>query len=47
MGCLALYQPIDTLKSVAGGVWIVDGPEIRMRYPFVPIISLPFTTRMT
>ncbi len=42
--CLAPYYPLNTLKPVAENVWIVDGPEIRMRY-FVG--SMPFTTRMT
>jgi len=26
----ALYEPINTLKPVASGVWIVDGPIVRM-----------------
>jgi hypothetical protein len=38
------YEPIDALKSVAGNVWIVDGPLIRfgMAWP-----KMPFPTRMT
>lgn len=38
------YAPLNTLKAVAEGVWIVDGPEIRLRYAG---IRLPFSTRMT
>ena len=38
------YEPVNTLKPVAADVWIVDGPEIRMRYFGV---RLPFPTRMT
>jgi hypothetical protein len=38
------YAPIDTLKCVADGVWIVDGAEIRMDYAG---LKLPFPTRMT
>ena len=34
------YAPLNTLKSVAPDVWIVDGPAIRF-------YGLPFTTRMT
>jgi hypothetical protein len=41
---LELYEPINTLKPVAQGVWVVDGPVVRMRYLWT---SLPFTTRMT
>ncbi|MBZ8134695.1 DUF4336 domain-containing protein [Afifella sp. IM 167] len=44
MSCLKLYEPLNTLKPVAENVWIVDGPEISMRYV---VGSLPFTTRMT
>jgi hypothetical protein len=34
------YEPLETLKSVAPDVWIVDGPEIRFSW-------IPFPTRMT
>lgn len=34
------YDPINVLKPVAGNVWIVDGPIIRVG-------MLPFPTRMT
>ncbi|MDQ2763900.1 MAG: DUF4336 domain-containing protein [Pseudomonadota bacterium] len=44
MGCLRPYEPINRLKPVADDLWIVDGPEIRMRYFG---LRLPFTTRMT
>jgi hypothetical protein len=42
--CLRPYAPLNVLKPIAGNVWVVDGPEIRMRY-FVG--SMPFPTRMT
>jgi hypothetical protein len=38
------YAPLDTLKAVADGVWIVDGPEIRMSWLG---LKVPFATRMT
>lgn len=38
------YTPLGTLKPIAAGVWIVDGPEIRMNYLGMKI---PFSTRMT
>ncbi len=44
MGCLQPYEPINRLKPVADDLWIVDGPEVRMRYFG---LRLPFTTRMT
>ncbi len=34
------YEPLNKLKYVADGVWIVDGPSIRF-------YGLPFSTRMT
>jgi hypothetical protein len=38
------YPPLNTLKSVADDIWIVDGPVIR----FGPgIFRMPFPTRMT
>jgi len=40
----ALYEPINTLKPVASGVWIVDGPIVRMAALGG---SAPFTSRMT
>jgi hypothetical protein len=39
-----LYQPINTLKPVAPGLWIVDGPVVRMAALGG---SVPFPTRMT
>src|SRR3546814_2380349 len=39
-----LYAPLDVPKPVAKGVWIVDGPEIRMDYAG---FRMPFPTRMT
>ena len=47
MTAYALYEPVNTLKPVADNVWIVDGPEIRMTYPWLPMFSVPFPTRMT
>jgi len=41
---LRVYDPINRLKPVAGDIWIVDGPEVRMHYCG---LRLPFTTRMT
>jgi len=41
----ALYEPINTLKEVAPGLWIVDGPIVRMAAPLGT--SAPFPTRMT
>jgi hypothetical protein len=38
-----LYAPLSTLKAIADGIWIVDGPVIRM--PVGPI-ALPLPTRM-
>ena len=47
MAAYALYEPVNTLKPVADDVWIVDGPEIQMSYPYLPFFKLPFPTRMT
>ena len=44
MACLRPYEPLNHLKPVADNLWIVDGPEVRMRYFG---LRLPFTTRMT
>jgi Domain of unknown function (DUF4336) len=41
---LATYPPLNTLKPVAEGLWIVDGPIIRFG---VPGLKFPFPTRMT
>lgn len=38
------YPPLDTLKPVAEGVWIVDGPAIQFGPPWP---KMPFPTRMT
>jgi len=41
---LETYPPINTLKSVADDLWIVDGPLI----PFgLPGLKMPFPTRMS
>lgn len=40
----ATYPPLNTLKPVAGDVWIVDGPEIRFG---MPGLKMAFPTRMT
>jgi len=39
-----VYAPINKLKKVIAGIWIVDGPVIRFGAPF---LKLPFSTRMT
>ena len=39
------YAPLDTLKPFAPDLWIVDGPEIAMRFPLG--VRFPFPTRMT
>ena len=41
---LATYPPLNTLKPVAEGLWIVDGPVIRFGLPWP---KFPFPTRMT
>jgi hypothetical protein len=38
-----LYEPINTLKPVGEGLWVADGPVVRMAYLGV---SFPFPTRM-
>jgi hypothetical protein len=39
------YAPLDTLKPFGRELWIVDGPEIAMCFPFG--VRFPFPTRMT
>src|SRR5262245_42591171 len=39
-----VYAPINRLKQVIAGIWIVDGPAIRFG---APCLKLPFPTRMT
>jgi len=38
------YPPLNTLKPVAEGVWLVDGPVIQFGPRF---LKMPFPTRMT
>ena len=38
------YPPLNTLKSIADQIWIVDGPAIRFG---PPLLRMPFSTRMT
>lgn len=38
------YPPLNTLKSIADQIWIVDGPAIRFG---PPMLRMPFSTRMT
>jgi hypothetical protein len=38
------YAPLNTLKSVADDIWLVDGPVIRFGMPWP---KMPFPTRMT
>ena len=40
----ATYPPLNTLKPIAGDVFIVDGPLIRFGMPWP---KMPFPTRMT
>jgi hypothetical protein len=42
---LELYEPVNVLKPVAPGIWIADGPVVRMAAPLG--MTAPFTTRMT
>jgi len=44
MASLIAYEPLNRLKPAADDLWIVDGPEVAMRYFG---LRLPFTTRMT
>ena len=44
MTVVETYEPTGTLKSVADGVWIVDGPVIEFGYLGM---KFPFPTRMT
>jgi len=39
------YEPINTLKPTSEGIWIVDGPIIRMKAGLG--CTVPFQTRMT
>jgi len=41
---IPLYEPLNTLKQIAGNIWVVDGPVIHMD---VLRIGIPFSTRMT
>jgi len=41
----ATYPPLNTLKSVAPDLWIVDGPIIH--FGALPGFKMPFPTRMT
>jgi len=34
------YEPLNTLKPVAEGIWLIDGPAIRF-------LGMPFPTRAT
>ncbi len=43
MGAYEPYAPLNVPKPFADGVWLVDGPEIRMDYG---PLKLPFPTRM-
>jgi hypothetical protein len=44
MSALEPYAPLNEPKRLDENVWLVDGPEIGMRYG---PLTLPFTTRMT
>lgn len=41
---MKLYEPLDTLKPVGDGLWVVDGPVVRMAN--FTGLSVPFPTRM-
>jgi hypothetical protein len=43
-GAYIPYAPLNILKAFAENLWIIDGPEIGMRYFG---LTLPFPTRMT
>lgn len=38
------YDPLNTLKPIDDGIWMVDGPIIEMDFPFGT--RMPFPTRM-
>ena len=40
---MELYEPLNALKPVGEGLWVVDGPVVRMSYLGG---SIPFPTRM-
>lgn len=40
----SLYLPLNSPKTVAPGLWLVDGPIVRMA---TPVGGMPFPTRMT
>jgi len=42
-----LYQPINRYKPFAEQIGTVDGPVVRMRFPGLPLVRIPFPTRMT
>lgn len=44
MDCYTPYEPLNVLKPIGENAWIVDGPEITMRYLG---FRMPFPTRMT
>ncbi|WP_426701416.1 DUF4336 domain-containing protein [Rhodanobacter sp. Col0626] len=44
MSEVGLYTPLNTLKPVAAGIWIVDGPLVHMA---ALGLRAPFPTRMT
>ncbi len=41
---LDLYEPIDVPTPIGDGLWVVDGPLVRMT--FAPAMRVPFPTRM-
>ena len=45
MSDMTLYPPLNTLKSVAPALWIVDGPSVSLDAPMG--LRVPFPTRMT
>jgi len=44
MSGMGLYTPLNTLKQIAAGIWVVDGPIVQMA---TLGMHTPFPTRMT
>jgi len=44
MSGMGLYTPLNTLKPIAAGIWVVDGPIVQMA---ALGMHMPFPTRMT
>jgi len=44
---ISLYEPVNVYKPAAEGIGFVDGPLVRMSYPGLSFLKIPFPTRMT